>query len=466
MSQLEQSWELLQNLAEKTINHISKKEPTGQAEAFFTSFQTTEVSIRNSEILTQNKIHDSGVGFRVFVEDKVGFTSTNHLTEKAFLKTIDQAVAIAKVSHKSPHFAFPEESNPPQVQGLYDSKITETTVEDAVDLAKRLIFAAEDFDKRITAKTGRVVFNVGYRGVINNLGVNLTQQETKAVMYLGGSGQQGNEVTGGCYESMLSRKADLNPEKVGENLGKKIVRMFNKKQVKKFSGTVIFDSDAVSYQIANVINEALNGENMLNGSSAWADKLSQRVASENLYVRDDPLIDYGFASRVFDDEGATSQKTQLIHEGKLQQFLHLSTSAKAAVTKTTANACRTPSSTDLVRNIVGTGYRVKPVIYPSNLVIVPGKKTKEELIAEIDKGVLIESMAGFPQRGSGQLSAQLSRAYYVEKGEILFPIKDGMVSGVIFDWLQNISEISRETKQYQNAILPTIQVEGVKVMSD
>ena len=93
-----------------------------------------------------------------------------------------------------------------------------------------------------------------------------------------------------------------------------------------------------------------------------------------------------------------------------------------------------------------------------------GNKRKKELVSETEKGVLIESMAGFPQAGSGLISAQLSRAFFIQNGEIQYPMKGGMVSGVAFDWFRKVSGISKDSKQFQNAVVPSLRIEDVKVV--
>jgi PmbA protein len=460
---LHTNWNSLSNLVHKAMKMLEKKDIT-QAEAFFTSTQTTEVVIRNSEIHTQNRVDDSGVGFRVVAGNKVGFACTNTLNEKAVFEAGEKAFDIARVSSEMPNFALPKASQPPKVEGLFDSRFAEVGVEEGVDVARRMISAAEDFDRRVIAKDGRVLFESGWRGIVNTLGVGFEEKETRALVYLGGSGEQNGEVTASCYDAMFNRIADLEPEKVGENVGKMVIEMFKPQPLKSFQGTVIFGPEAVSYQLFNVLVDGLKGENMVARSSAWAGKLGQVVASEDLTVVDNAVLEKGFASRSFDDEGCSSQKTILLTKGKLESFLHDASSANALKMRNTGNASRFPSGFDMIRAIVGNGYRAKPEIYPSNLIVQSGSKTKEELVSEIGKGVLVESMAGFAQPGSGVISAQLSRAFYIENGEIKYPIKGGMVSGVAFDWFKRISGISRDTRQFMNAVVPSLRIEQVKVV--
>lgn len=465
MSLIETNWNLMSDIVHKAIKNASKNRGLTHIEAFFTGTQTTEVTIRDSEIQSQSKLYDLGVGFRVVnADNKVGFACTNTIDENTIFETVEKATAIAKVSSEVPNFSLPELTPLPNVSGLFDSQIDEITVDKAVNVAKRAVSAAEDFDKRVIVKSGSVTFTSGWRGIINSLGVDFEEQETKAVLYLGGSGQQSGESTGSCYDLMFSRQVELEPEKVGENVGKSVIQMFDKQPVENFEGTVIFDPVAVSYQLMSVLVDALKGEHVVSGRSAWTKSLDQEVASKDLTIMDNAILEKGFASKSFDDEGCASQKTSLINKGTLESFLHLTTSANALKAKNTGNASRFVGGFDVAGAIIGNGYRVKPAVYPSNLVIQPGSKTQEELISETNKGVLIKNMAGFPQQGSGLISAQLARAFFIENGEIKFPIKSGMISGVAFDWFKQVSGIGKDNKQLQNAVVPSLRIEGVKVI--
>lgn len=457
-------WLTLSSLVHSAMKRIEKKGIT-YAEAFYTSTRTIEVAIRNSEILAQNRVTDAGVGFRVIVDkDKVGFACTNALSETDILETGEKAIGIAKSSSRMPNFALPDPKRMTKVNGLFDPKVSEMSVEEAVKVAKRTVDAAEGFDKRVTAKDGRVAYVSGWRGVENTLGVECEEQETHAYVFLGGNGRQNGEVTSGCMDYKFERRAELCPETVGENMARMVIALFKARSVAGFEGTVIFGPEAVSYQLFDVLADALNGSNVVSGRSVWSRKINAQVASDKLTVMDNAVLGGGFASRSFDDEGYPSQTTVLVDQGKLKSYLHHATTAKALKTRNTGNASRYPGGTDMVRMITGNGYRTKPEVYPSNLMIKQGDKSKEELVSEIDKGVLVESMAGFAQQGSGLISAQLSRGFWVQHGEIQHAIKGGMVSGIAFDWLNQISAVSSDSKQFLNSVVPSLRVENVKVV--
>jgi PmbA protein len=461
---LEATWMNLNELVYKTIKMLESK-GVRQAEAFFTATQSTEAAIVNSEIQTQNRADDSGVGFRVVLSgNKVGFACTNKLYKESISQAAEKAFAIAHVSPETPDFALPQVDRLPTVSGLFDSHIAEATVEDTVDLAKRAIKSAEELDKRVRAKSGRVIFESSRRGIVNTLGAAFEEQATREAIYLAGMGEQNGQVTGSCADFMFTRSLNTDSETIGKNVGKMAVEMLDPRPIESFEGTIVFGPEAVSYQLFDALVDAIKGDNVVSGSSAWTQKLGQTLASKDLTISDNARLEGGFSSRSFDDEGCPSQNTTLIKNGTLRNFIHHATSANSLHAKDTGNASRFVGGLDMVRSIVGNGYRAKPEIYPSNLIIQPGNKTRQQLVSEISKGVMVESMAGFTQPGSGLISSQLSRAFFVEGGEIQSPIKGGMITGVAFDWLKRISGLGKDVKRFQNSLVPSVRVEGVKVV--
>ncbi|HML03840.1 MAG TPA: TldD/PmbA family protein [Candidatus Bathyarchaeia archaeon] len=457
-------WSTLSSLVNAAMERI-KREHVSHAEAFYTSTRSIEVSIRNSEIFAEDKVTDAGVGFRVIVDkDKVGFASTNMLNERAILEAGKKAMSIAKASPRMPNFALPDAKPRLRLNGLFDPEVAEMTVEEAVEVAERTVSAAESLDNRVTAKDGRVSYVAGWRGVKNTLGVECEEQETRSYIFLWGNGRKNGEVTSGCSEFEFGRGARLHPEAVGENMARRVISLFEAGPVEGFEGPVIFGPEAVSYQLFDVLVGALISSNVISGRSVWNMETGSKVASDKLTVIDNAVLKDGFASRSFDDEGFPSQVTVLVDHGRLESFLHHAATAKELKTKNTGNASRYPRSSDMVRMITGIGYRTKPEVYPSNLVIKQGDKSQEKLVSEMETGVLVEAMAGFAQQGSGLISAQLSRGFWVQHGEIQHAIKSGMVLGIAFDWLKQISAVGSDSKQFANSVVPSLKVENVKVV--
>jgi PmbA protein len=455
-------------LADATRNALKRLEKMGarQAEAYLLATRTIETSIRNSEVFTENAIEDMGLSFRVATRDnRVGFACTNIVNnEQRIMDTGEKALSIAKLSAPVPGFALPDKQRAPRVEGLFDKAVVIAGAEDAVGIARRLIESTEAVDKRVGARGGQVSLAYIRKGVVNSLGVDVETEETQAVAFVYGNGVNKSEPTPSCVNGELLRSLSLNPEKTGQTVGRMIVDLFDPKQVESFEGSVVFEPEAVSYQLCDAVLGAVKGEVVVAGGSPWAGKTEKTVAPAGFTMFDDGILKGGFASRAFDDEGYPSQRTTLISNGKLKGFLHNATTANTLKTKNTGNASRFAGGMEMTKMIIGSGYKARPEVYPSNLVIQPGNKSKEKLVSEVDRGLLVGSMAGFVQAGSGLISAQLGRAHYIEHGEIKHAVKGGMVSGVAFDWLKQISAIGNDAKQYFNSVVPSLRVEKVKVV--
>jgi PmbA protein len=458
-------WNRLGDTARKTLKSLEKL-GAEKVEAFFTTTQTTEVTIRNSEIHAENAAEDTGIAFRAATSDsRIGFACTNVVnTEESILKTGKTALSITKLSAPSPKFDLPTEHRIPNVSGLFDRTVLEVTVEERTDVARRMIESAESLAKGITAKAGQVTTSHVQKGIINTLGVDCETRETRVVAGIYGTGRKNGQTTPGCFDVELKRSFDLSPEKIGKAVAQKVIAQFDPKPVETFDGTLILEPEAVSYQFCDAMIDALNAKNIIAGTSPWKGRTGQTVASERLTVLDDGILEGGFGSRSFDDEGYPSQTTTLISKGTLRSFLHDATSSHKMRTQNTGNSSRSTGSLELTTQIVGSGYKAQPQIYPSNLTIQPGNKTKDQILSEVKKGILAEAMAGFVQPSSGLISAQLVRAHYIENGETKHPIRGGMVSGTAFDWLKQISQVGNERKQFPNSVVPSLQIEKVKII--
>ncbi|MBU7032933.1 MAG: TldD/PmbA family protein [Theionarchaea archaeon] len=459
---MEEQWRDQESLVKKTLNQFGRE---ATIEAFYTQSHTLLVTIRNSRIYARNERDDAGVGFRAAFDKRVGFASTNDFTENSLSRACRKALSMARTSSPIPGFSLPIPERTPTVKGLYDPSISESPIEDVVDRAQRTINAAESFDPRVKAKDGRVEYQWGFRGVKNSEGVAVQERISTSMLILSGVGElPDGTVTGLCSDYQFSRHADSVPESVGETVAERVIRMINPKKIRGFNGTVVFGPEAGSYQLTDALIDALKGENVQTGRSAWTGKIGEKVASEMFTLTDDGVLPSGFSSRTFDDEGSPSQKTTLIEEGVLVSYLQDASTATTLGAANTANASRFFGGFDITQSIIGKGYCTVPHVYPSNLVVTPGNVSRNAMISEIDKGVQVESMDGFVQAGSGLISARISQGFYIENGEIIHPVKGGMVSGIAFDWFNSLSGVGTDVKVYPNAILPTLRIEDVTLV--
>jgi len=167
----------------------------------------------------------------------------------------------------------------------------------------------------------------------------------------------------------------------------------------------------------------------------WA--IGKRVGSPGLSI-----IDYGDVPGnsgycPFDDEGTKSQKTYLIKDGGLTGRLHSLSTAYDLKEKPTGNG----------RAI---NFEFQPIVRMTNTYIEKGDSSLDSLISRIDKGYFIKSI----KHGSGLSTFTIAplRAYVIEKGQLKAAVKINVITGTIFETLNDIEGLS-ETVELKSSLI-------------
>jgi PmbA protein len=171
-------------------------------------------------------------------------------------------------------------------------------------------------------------------------------------------------------------------------------------------------------------------------------------------VVDDPTLDGRFSSAAYDDEGMPHRRNVLVDRGVLKGYLYdLKTAAQSSV-ESTGNGSRSLFS--------------PPVPSPTNLILKAGETPVAEMIRDIHEGLLVDTALGLGQGNviSGAFSNTLGLAYKIERGEIVGRVKDVSISGNVYDLLQDVPAVSRETEWiYHDLCLPYVFLPEMNVVA-
>jgi TldD protein len=133
-----------------------------------------------------------------------------------------------------------------------------------------------------------------------------------------------------------------------------------------------------------------------------------------------------------DDEGNASQRNVLIEDGILRGYLQDSMNARLMGGSSTGNARR-------------ESYAAVPMPRMTNTYMLSGDKTKEEIVASLDRGLYATNFGGGQvDITSGKFVFSASEAFWVEKGRILYPVKGATLIGNGPDALTRISMIGND----------------------
>ena len=86
-------------------------------------------------------------------------------------------------------------------------------------------------------------------------------------------------------------------------------------------------------------------------------------------------------------------------------------------------------------------------------IVEPGKKSHKEIIKNIDEGVLLCRFSGGYPSSNGDFSGVAKNSYYIENGEVKYPISETMISGNISEMMKNIIAISKSTEDYHQKLI-------------
>ncbi|MGQ9530298.1 MAG: TldD/PmbA family protein [Candidatus Bathycorpusculaceae bacterium] len=446
--------EQMLDLTESAVDFALKK-GADEAEAFAYQGLTTTVVIERGQIVRSTRIIDRGLGIRIIVNKAVGFSYTNVVGSKAAIEeTVFKALSSARSSKPDKEWhSLPSKKASKTVKNTYDSKIVELHSEDLVNVASLMLDAAEKVDKRVFPIEGGVGASYLSRAIANSNGVTAFDHGTIIECSLATVSQEAGEVTPVCFEFNVERRYAVDPEWVGKEAARLAVLALKAKRIDTKNMNVIFSQFALQDLLYYTLINAVKADYVQRNQSAFKGKIGEMVASENVTIYDDGLLEGGVRTWEFDGEGVPQQKTLIIEGGVLRNFIYDDYTAKKENRESTGNATR-------------AGYLSTPNIEATNFRLMPGKKSPEELIGEVDEGLLVYSLQGAHSSNpaSGEFSVVATPAWKIENGEIAYAAKGAMLAGNIFHVLKNVLELASNERKIGRLVAPWVLVKDVRVI--
>ncbi len=166
-------------------------------------------------------------------------------------------------------------------------------------------------------------------------------------------------------------------------------------------------------------------------TTPFMNKKGQKIANENLTAWDEGLSSEAFGTIDMDDEGMPVQRTLLIENGILKNFL----SDRAGSMRT--GHPRTGSGRR-------QGYTHAAASRMRNTYIAPGNFTNDELFGSIEKGIYCKKMGGGSVGPTGQFNFAVDEAYLIENGKVTKPLKGATLIGEATEIMNKISMCSND----------------------
>lgn len=413
-------------------------------EVYVEKENSMDIDIQKNMVSFAKEDFSYGIGVRIIVECKMGFSYTTNIDK--INETVENAVFNSKSNIADENFVLAQKSKYEEVKGILDKKIESLQIEEYLEFAKTMVNAVEDANCEPTS--GGVSAGYGETLILNSNDVYCHDKSSVFSGFIAVNAEENGEIST-AYEGKSSRNYDVDPLWIAENASKIARDSLKGESIETKDIDVLLDYRAASGLLGSFIN-ALNADNVQRGRSIFANEIGNEVVSSALNIYDDGTHDGGLGSSKCDGEGTPSQKTPIIEDGVLKNFIYDLYTAKKGNTESTGNGMR-------------ASFADMPAVSLSNFIL-EFKDLVE--IPEIEEGVLVTDVLGAHTANpiSGDFSVEANNAFKIENGEIRDPVKKAMLSGNIFGLMKDASGVSGEIRQMGPFVIPKILARDLRVI--
>ena len=380
---------------------------------------------------------EEGVGVRAIAGEKTGFAYSDEIMLAALQEAAGAARAIAKQSPGKRQQAWRNTSH----QGLYLPIDPLATLDDDAKVAwlERVDRETRAMDPRVKQVMASVNAVHEIMLVANTDGVMaadvrpLVRFNVSVIVEQDGRREQGYAGAGGRYSLVELVSGDRPIALAREAVRQALV---NLDAIPAPAGTmpVVLGPGWPGILLHEAIGHGLEGDFNRKGTSAFSNRVGERVASEHCTVVDDGTLSQRRGSLNIDDEGTPSQCTTLIENGVLKGYLQDSHNARLTGTRSTGNGRRESFAHMTLPRMTNTYMR-------------PGPHDPQAIIASVERGIYAVNFGGGQvDITSGKFVFSASEAYLIENGRIGAAIKGATLIGNGPDVLTRVSMVGNDLK--------------------
>jgi len=440
---------------------LKKAERLGasQVEAFILNTRGRSVYIENSKPRVSDDKSETGLGLKVCSGKRVGFSSGT-VNKGSVDEIVNEALSIARTTEEDPNFkSLPIGGKfSGRVEGVYCEETSQTGLEELVAKAMDTVKTTER-NRNVRVPLGMIRLADYSLHVVNSLGVNFSHRGTMVFSYFNSKATVGERAGEGIEREWSTTISKLDFEKIGDAVAQKALATMKAESFKGERSVTALIVPTELEGLLSAVEFATNSEQVNEKRSPWLNKLGDKVASEKLTVWDDGRHGGGIRSAIADDEGVETNKKAIIEKGKLQSYVYDSYNANIAGVEATGNGFRRGT-----RSIEGAFAFSASCAY-SNMVVKPGNRSLDDIVSRIDEGVLVENFAS-PEVNpiTGGFGCEVRNASLIEDGRLTKHVKHALLTGNMYEALQNVFDLGEETKMVENTVLPPIAFSNVSLV--
>jgi PmbA protein len=400
------------------------------------------VTVRLGETETLEFNRDRVLGLTVYFDRRKGSASTADFGPEGIAATVQAACDIARYTSQDPCAGLADADRLATVipdLDLYHP--WELSAEQAIALATECEDAARAVDPRIDNSEGATVGSyVSLRVKGNSKGFLGSYRSSYHSISCSVIGRQGEEMQRDYWSDSARDRNDLDAAAdIGRVAGERTIRRLGTRRLSTRQAPVLVIAENAGSLFGHFIN-AISGSNLYRKSSFLLDHLGKPVFPGWMHIHEQPLLKKGPGSAPYDSEGVATAARDIITDGVLQGYVLNTYAARKLGMQTTGNA---------------GGVR--------NLTIDPGTRDLAGMLRLMDTGLLVTEFIGF---GVNIVTGDYSRGaagFWVEHGEIQYPVDEITVAGNLRDMFMGIVEVGSDVDTRSNTRTGSVLIERMTI---
>jgi len=431
---------------EQAVAHALELASAGSdgAEVAVTKSTGISISTRFGDVENVEFNSDGALGITVYHQQRKGSASSTDLSPEAIARTVQAALDIARYTSPDP-FGGPADKellafDAPDLDLFHPAELD---ADRGIALAARAEQAALSADKRITnSEGGSFNSHYGIKVFGNSHGMLQSycssNHSLSSTVIAEHNGQMERD-----YAYTIARSLDdlASPEWVGADCARRTLSRLSPRKLATMQAPVMFASEVATGLFGHLVG-AISGSSVYRKSTYLLDSLGKQILPSWLTIQEQPHLLKGLASTPFDSEGVRTQQRNIVEDGVLQTWLMTNYSARKLGLQSTGHAGG-------IHNwrIAGQG------------------EDFNGMLKLLGTGLLVTELMG---QGVSGVTGDYSRGasgFWVENGEIQYPVSEITIAGNLKDMLRNIVRIgsdieTRSNIQCGSVLLPPMQIAG------
>ncbi|MBK7993399.1 MAG: metalloprotease TldD [Blastocatellia bacterium] len=407
------------------------------ADLYFEYRISNSVMLDEQLVKSASKSISQGVGVRVNAGEKTGYAYTDEISLESIKRAALTAAYIAQSAK--------EQTTPINVTALANKHnlyavaepLSEISASHKIELVKEVDQLARNFDKRIRevqamfADEYKIVMIATSEGVLAGDVQPLSRFGISCIADEDGNLQMGR-AGGGGRSGMELFQTELTPKRLAEEAARQAIINLEAVDAPAGAMEVVLGPGWPGILLHEAVGHGLEADFNRKKTSAFADLLGQRVASELCTIVDDGTIPNRRGSLNIDDEGNPTTSTVLIEKGILKGFINDKLNARLLGVPYTGNGRR-------------ESYQHIPMPRMTNTFMLAGTESTEDIIRSVKRGIYaVQFGGGQVDITNGKFVFSTSEAYLIEDGKITAPVKGATLIGNGPDALTKVTAVGND----------------------